>query len=92
MTTIPSRGILDAELAIARNTYDEAVRVTEAFHIQLIKRRQHLNAVPSWDQDKRSEYQIHVMDAEYQLAAAERREFAAWADLEHLRKQVGHHD
>lgn len=55
-------------LALAKNRYEESVRVTAAFRDQLELRR---NMAPCL-----------VQDAEQQLAAAERRQRDAWAALD----------
>lgn len=74
-----------SELQIARNTYDESVRVTEAFRIQHGIRKRAMLAVPGWDNNKRQELALRVEESQYQLEAAERREYACWQQVEHLR-------
>jgi hypothetical protein len=74
-----------SELQIARNTYDESVRVTEAFGIQLGIRKRAMLAVPGWDTNKRAELALRVEECQGQLEAAERREYACWQQVEHLR-------
>lgn len=78
--------MIDAEITIARNSYDEAERVTEAYNIQLHKRREYSRTIPDWDQDRRATAQRDIEEAEHQLAAAERAEFSAWSQLNYLRK------
>lgn len=74
-----------SELQIANNTYSEAVRVTEAFRIQHGIRRRALLAVPGWDKLKQAELQLRVEESMGQMEAAERREYACWQQVEHLR-------
>lgn len=79
MTTIPSTSRHATETTIARNTYEEAVRVTEAYTIQLHHRRGAVHSDPA-------ERQRRIEEATAQLEAAERAEYAAWQQLEHLRQ------
>jgi hypothetical protein len=73
------------ELQLANNTYDESVRVTEAFRIQHGIRKRAMLAVPGWDVNKRQELQLRVEESLGQLEAAERREYACWQQVQHLR-------
>jgi hypothetical protein len=79
MTTAPSTSRLTSETTIAQSTYDEAVRVTEAYTIQLHQRRHNTHSDPA-------ERQRRIDEATAQLEAAERAEYAAWQQLEHLRQ------
>jgi hypothetical protein len=81
MTTAPSTSRLTSETTIARSTYDEAVRVTEAYTIQLHQRRHNTHSDPA-------ERQRRIDEAAAQLEAAERAEYAAWQQLEHLRQMA----
>lgn len=74
MTAQPAAPRTDADLA--RATYDEAVRVTEAFRICLRKRKYATYLDPA-------EHARLVDEAEGQLAAAERAEYAAWQQVEY---------
>lgn len=71
---------------ILTSTYDEAVRVTEAFRIQLFKRRGYADALGTPEAASR------VEEAQLQHAAAERAEYAAWQELEHERGKWMHRD
>jgi hypothetical protein len=79
MTHTPA--LLAAETTIATNTYDEACRVTEAYLIQLRKRKQ----TPHSDA---AEARRRIEECQAQLEAAERAEYAAWLQLEQLRKMA----
>ena len=79
MTHTPA--LLAAETTIAANTYDEACRVTEAYKIQLTKRRQDTTSDPA-------EARRRVEECTAQLEAAERAEYAAWLQLEQLHKMA----
>ena len=69
---------------IARNTYDEACRVTEAYRIQLQRRRVAVHSDPT-------ERVRRIEEAERQLEAAERAEYAAWDRMNHLRTLAVRH-
>ena len=79
MTITPARPKLLSETDIARNTYEEAVRVTEAYRIQLRQRCRNVHSDP----DERVR---RIAEAKDQMEAAERAEYAAWQQLEHLRQ------
>jgi hypothetical protein len=79
VTTTPARPKLTTDTDVARNTYDEAVRVTEAYTIQLHARRR----IAHSDPDEKAR---RIEEAAAQLEAAERAEYAAWQNLEHLRQ------
>jgi hypothetical protein len=81
MTITPARPKLLSETDIARNTYDEAVRVTEAYRIQLHARRRAVHSDPA-------ERERRIDEAVAQMEAAERAEYAAWQQLEHLRQMA----
>jgi hypothetical protein len=66
------------EKQLAQETYDEAVRVTEAFRIQYRKRK-HADYPDDATKAKSLEESLAQMEA------AERREYAAWEYLNHLR-------
>lgn len=68
------------ELQLANNTYDEAVRVVEAFKIQLSARKRAHHAKAS------HETWLRIEECLGQLEAAERREYACWQNVDHLRK------
>ena len=65
------------ERELARIAYDEAVQVTDAYRIQVRVRK---NAVLSDPAEKAR----RVEEAQGQLEAAERREYAAWDRMNHL--------
>jgi len=77
--TISPAAALAADIRIAENSYDEACRVTEAYQLQLSKRRQN-KVTNEAEQAKR------IDEATRYLEAAERAEYAAWSRLDHLRK------
>jgi hypothetical protein len=79
MSISPTTSRHATETTIARSTYDEAVRVTEAYTIQLHQRRHAIHSDPV-------ERQRRIDEATAQLEAAERAEYAAWQNLEHLRQ------
>lgn len=66
---------------LARTTYDEATRVTEAYRIQLQRRKVTVHSDPA-------EKARRIEEAERQLEAAERAEYAAWDRMNHLRKMA----
>jgi hypothetical protein len=66
---------------LAEATYLESTRVTEAYHIVLNKRKYATYLDPA-------ERARLVDEAEFQLAAAERAEYAAWQQLEHALKMA----
>jgi hypothetical protein len=71
--------VAPTEKQLADNTYQEACRVTEAYQIVLRKRKY----ATYLDPNERARL---VDEAEGQLAAAERREYAAWQQVEfHLK-------
>jgi hypothetical protein len=78
MTATP---ITLTEKQLAESTYSEAIRVTEAYSIVLRKRRYATYLDPA-------ERARLVDEAEVQLQAAERAEFAAWQQLEYLMKMA----
>jgi hypothetical protein len=61
---------------LADNTYEEACRVTEAYQIVLRKRKY----ATYLDPNERARL---VEEAEAQLAGAERREYAAWQQVQY---------
>lgn len=69
------------EKELAQATYDEAVRVTEAFRIQYRKRK---NSIYPDDATKAKA----VEESLAQMEAAERAEYAAWERLNHLRQMA----
>lgn len=69
------------EKELAQNTYEEAVRVTEAFRIQYRKRKHH-----DYGDDAVKAKALEECMA--QLEAAERREYQAWEILNHLRQMA----
>lgn len=71
--------LTDKQLAEA--AYAEAVSVTAAFHIQLHRRKYGTHSDP--DEKAR-----RIEEAEAQLQAAERAEYAAWQQLEYLLKMA----
>jgi len=73
--------LLANEIRIAEATWDEATRVTEAYQIQLMKRKRMEHSDPA-------EKAHRIEEALAQLEAAERREYAAWQQLEYLRKML----
>lgn len=81
MTALPTDTV-----HIANNRYQEAVRVTEAFRVQLFKRRGYSDAIGSPEAASR------VEEAVMQHEAAERAEYAAWQELEHERGKWMHRD
>jgi hypothetical protein len=67
------------EKELAQATYDEAVRVTEAFRIQYRKRK---HGIYPDDATKAKA----VEESLAQMEAAERAEYVAWERLNHLRQ------
>ena len=65
------------ERELARIAYDEAVRVTDAYRIQLQRRKVAEHSDPA-------EKARRIEEAQGQLEAAERREYAAWERMNHL--------
>lgn len=70
------------EKELAQASYDEAVRVTEAFRIQYRKRKH--NTIYPDDATKAKA----IEESLAQMEAAERREYAAWEILNHLRQMA----
>lgn len=81
MTISPARALSPAQ--ITRNRYDEAMRVTEAYRIQLKVRKRALSDAP---ENKKPEACKRVEEAIDQLEAAERAEYSAWLQMEHARQ------
>lgn len=67
------------ERELARTTYDEAAQVTDAYRMQLRKRKEAVHSDPA-------EKARRIEEAERQLEAAERAEYAAWDRMNHLLK------
>lgn len=81
MTIAPEKAL--SPYRVAANGYDEAVRVTEAYRIQLhIRKRALLNA----PEHKKAEYAQRVEECMGQFEAAERAEYNAWLIMEHARQ------
>lgn len=81
MTIAPEKAL--SPYRIAANGYEEALRVTEAFRIQLnVRKRALLNA----PEQKKAEAAQRVDEGMGQLEAAERAEYAAWCRMEHARQ------
>jgi len=66
---------------IARASYDEAVQVTDAYRVQLQRRK----AATHSDQAEKAR---RIEEAQAQLEAAERREYQAWDRLNHIHRMV----
>lgn len=71
------------EKQLAEATYQEACRVTEAYRIVHQKRKYATYLDPT-------ERARLVEESQYQLEAAERREYAAWVQLEYHMKLALH--
>lgn len=81
MTIAPEKALSPYQIAAAG--YDEALRVSDAYRIQLNVRKRALLAAPD---HKRDELQQRVDEGMGQLEAAERAEYAAWCRMEHARQ------
>jgi hypothetical protein len=69
------------ERELARIAYDEAVRVSDAYRIQLQRRKVAVHSDPA-------EKARRIEDAARQLESAERAEYNAWERMNHLQQMV----
>ena len=66
---------------IARASYNEAVQVTDAYRVQLQRRKVATHSDPAGKARR-------IEEAQAQLEAAERREYQAWDRMNHLHQMA----